>query len=101
MTIPIVLHIAIYLKLDNWIIKEDAHMDIVEYVEATFDIKLLEYQKTFLRAAYDEYKNTGSIQISLTSRRSCIAAYYEYLKQHNLPICKELTQIGKTLDSNN
>lgn len=69
-------------------------MDIVEYVETTFDIKLLEYQKTFLRAAYDEYKNNGSMQFPLTSRRSYIVPY-------NLPICKELTQSGKTLNSNN
>lgn len=76
-------------------------MDIIEYVEKTYEIKLLEYQKTLLRAAYDEYKNTGSIQIPLTSRRSVVANYYAYLKQNNLPICKGLTQIGKTLDSNN
>ena len=69
-------------------------MDIAECVEATFSIKLLEYQKAFLRAAYDEYKNNGDIQFPLTSRRTYIAPY-------NLPICKELTQSGKTLDSNN
>lgn len=76
-------------------------MDIIEYVEKTYEIKLLEHQKIFLRAVYDEYKNTGSICFTMSSRRPVIAAYYAYLKQNNLPICKELTQIGKTLDSNN
>lgn len=76
-------------------------MDIAEYVEAIFGIKLLEYQKMFIRAVYHEYKNTRSIQITLPSCGSYKEAYYAYLKQNNLPILKELTQSGKTLDSNN
>ena len=75
-------------------------MDIVEYVEKTYGIKFLEYQKIYLRALYDEYKNTGDILIPITSRRSYIE-FYTYLKRNILPICKELTQSGTTPDSNN
>lgn len=74
-------------------------MDIAEYVEKTYGIELLEYQKIYLRALHDEYKNTGDILIPITSRRSCIE-FYAYLKQNNLPICKELLLYGTTINCN-
>lgn len=75
-------------------------MDIVDFVEKQCGIELLEYQKALLRALYEKYKNKKDIQILMPRHidRDC---FYTYLKQHNLPICKELTQSGKTLDSNN
>ena len=39
-------------------------MDIVEYVEKVCEVKLLEYQKIYLRAMYDEYKKHGKIVFS-------------------------------------
>lgn len=76
-------------------------MDIVEYVEKTYEIKLLEYQKIYLRALYNEYneyKKHGKMVIPMTSRMSCIE-FYTYLKHNNLPNCRELIQIGTTIDS--
>lgn len=75
-------------------------MDIVEYAETVLGLELLDYQKVFLRDLYEEYKNTKDIRIIMHPyiRQDY---FYTYLMQHNLPICKELTQIGKTLDSNN
>lgn len=75
-------------------------MDIVEYVETVLGLELLDYQKVILRDLYEEYKNTKDIRIVM---RPHIGRdyFYTYLMQHNLPICKELTQSGKTLDSNN
>lgn len=34
-------------------------IDIVKYVEETFKIKLLEYQKILLRDAYSKYKDAN------------------------------------------
>lgn len=34
-------------------------IDIVKYVEETFGIELLEYQKVLLRDAYSKYKDTN------------------------------------------
>ena len=75
-------------------------MDIVEYVETVLGLELLDYQKALLRDLYEEYKNKKDIRIIM---RPHIGRnyFYTYLKQNNLPICKELTQSGKTLDSNN
>lgn len=39
-------------------------MDIVEYVEKVCEVKLLEYQKIYLRAMYDAYKKRGKIVFS-------------------------------------
>ena len=72
-------------------------IDIVEYVEETYGIELLEYQKIYLRSLYDEYKNSGKlVYIPTTSLR-----YRDNFYQHILSILKELTQSGKTLNSNN
>lgn len=74
-------------------------MDIVEFVEKQCGIELLEYQKAILRDLYEEYKNKKDIRILMCPHIGR-DHFYTYLKQHNLPICKELTQSGKTLDSN-
>lgn len=75
-------------------------MDIVEYDETVLGLELLDYQKALLRDLYEKYKNKKDIRI-LMPRHIGRDYFYTYLKQHNLPICKELTQSGKTLDSNN
>lgn len=75
-------------------------MDIVEYAETVLGLELLDYQKVVLRDLYEEYKNAKDIRIIMCPY-ICRDYFYMYLMQHNLPICKELTQIGKTLDSNN
>lgn len=75
-------------------------MDIAEYAETVLGLELLDYQKVFLKDLHEKYKNKKDIRILMPRHigRDC---FYTYLKQNNLPICKELTQIGKTLDSNN
>lgn len=67
-------------------------MDIVEYVETVVGLKLLDYQKEFLRAMYEEYKNKKDIRIIMHRSYFCQKYFYTYLKQNYLPICKELTQ---------
>lgn len=75
-------------------------MDIVEYVETVLGLKLLDYQKVFLKDLYEKYKNKKDIRILMCPHIGR-KHFYTYLKQNNLQICKELTQSGKTLDSNN
>ena len=66
-------------------------MDIVEYIEMIFRLKLLDYQKAVLRALYEMYKNKKDIRIIMSPH---IGQNYfcTYLRQNNLPICKELSQ---------
>lgn len=66
-------------------------MDIVEYAETIFGVKLLDYQKVLLKKMYEAYKNNKDIQI-IMNRRNAQFYFYTYLKQNNLPICKELSQ---------
>ena len=66
-------------------------MDIVEYAETIFGVKLLDYQKVLLKKMYDAYKNSKDIRI-ITNRYNAQFYFYTYLKQNNLPICKELSQ---------
>lgn len=40
---------------------------------------------------YDAYKNNKDIRI-ITNRHNAQFYFYTYLKQNNLPICKELSQ---------
>lgn len=70
-------------------------MDIVEYAETVFGLKLLDYQKAFLKAMYEEYKNKKDIRIIMHRPYFCQEYFYTYLKQNDLPICKELTQRTK------
>ena len=74
-------------------------MDIVEYAETLCGSKLPEWQKAVLKDTYELYKNKKTIRIVM-----CPSAgrnyFYTYSKDNNLPICKELTQNGKTLNSN-
>lgn len=66
-------------------------MDIVEYIETVFGLKLLEYQKWILRDLYEKYKNKKGIQINMC-RHINQNEFYVYLQQNNLPIGKELSQ---------
>ena len=75
-------------------------MDIVEYVETVLGLELLDCQKALLRDLYEEYKNKKDIRIIMCPHTGQ-NYFYTYLKQNNLSICKELTQSGKTIDSNN
>lgn len=69
-------------------------MDVVEYAEKLTNSKLPEWQKAALRDLYELHKNSdGKLYIVIrpfNGRKS----FYTYLKQNNLPICKELTQYG-------
>lgn len=66
-------------------------MDIVEYIEMIFRLKLLDYQKAVLRALYETYKNKKDIRI-IMSPHIGQNYFYTYLRQNDLPICKELSQ---------
>lgn len=66
-------------------------MDIVEYAETIFGVKLLDYQKVLLKKMYEAYKNNKDMQI-IMNRHNAQFYFYTYLKQNNLPICKELSQ---------
>lgn len=64
-------------------------MDIAEYVEMIYGLKLLDYQKAVLRVLYEAYKNKKDIRIIINPRIS--QNYFStYLRQNDLPICKEL-----------
>lgn len=66
-------------------------MDIVEYAETIFGVKLLDYQKVLLKKMYEAYKNNKDMRI-ITNCHNTQFYFYTYLKQNNLPICKELSQ---------
>ena len=75
-------------------------MDIVEYIETVLGLELLDCQKILLRNSYEKYKNKKDRRI-LVGPHIDQNYFYTHLKQNILPIYKNLTQSGKTLDSNN
>ena len=70
-------------------------MDIVEYIETALELELLDCQKVLIRNSYENKKDIR-ILVGPHIGRNYV---YTHLKQNILPIYKELTQSGKTLDS--
>ena len=70
-------------------------MDIADFLERFAGSKLPEWQKEHIRMLY-EMSRDRPIYISMRPHQGR-DAFYTYLKQNTL---RELTQSGKTLDSN-
>ena len=71
-------------------------MDVVEYAEMIMNVELPEWQKAALRDIHKIYKsNNGKIYVVMRPFNGR-NAFYTYLKENKLPICKELTQNGTT-----
>lgn len=71
-------------------------MDIVEFAESCMNVSLPEWQKAALRDLY-ELQERDSKKLYIVMRPfNGRSAFYTYLKQHNLPISKELNKYGTT-----
>lgn len=66
----------------------------MEYVETVLELELLDYQKAILRSLYETYIKKKDMRIVMGPRNGQ-KYFYTYLKQNNLPICKELAQRAK------
>lgn len=71
-------------------------MDVVEYAEKLVNAELPEWQKAALRDLYDLRKKDPKKFYIIMRPYNGANALYTYLKENNLPICKELTQNGTT-----
>ena len=71
-------------------------MNIIEYVESSMSIELPEWQKAAVQDLYELCKSgDGKLYIVMrpfNGRKS----FYTYLKQNNIPTCRELIQNGTT-----
>lgn len=74
-------------------------MDIVEYVEDSMKIRLPEWQKAAVRDLYELCKTSDNKLYIVMRPFNGRESFYTYLKQRNLPICKELTPHGTTSTS--
>lgn len=71
-------------------------MNIVDYVESSMGIKLPEWQKAAVQDLYELCRDgNGKLYIVMRPFNGR-NAFYTYLKENKLPICKELTQNGTT-----
>ena len=71
-------------------------MDVVEYAEKIIGSELPEWQKAALRDLHKIYKDSNGKTYLVMRPFNGRNAFYTYLKENNLPICKELTQHGTT-----
>lgn len=71
-------------------------MDVVEYAEKIIGSELLEWQKAAVQDLYELCRDgNGKLYIVMRPFNGR-NAFYTYLKENKLPICKELTQNGTT-----
>jgi hypothetical protein len=74
-------------------------MDIVEYAEKIIGSELPDWQKAALRDLYDLRKRDPKKFYIIMRPYNGTNAFYTYLKENNIPTCKELTQYGTTSKS--